>query len=66
MPIDAIPTEDIDFIELFPVGTEHCATLAKRWPPRAECGARSPGYERGDRDPNWVVYVSVWTRTRRH
>lgn len=66
MPIDAIRTDDIDFIELFPAGTERTATLAKRWPPRAQCGAPSPGYERGDRDPNRVIYASVWTRTRRN
>lgn len=51
-PIDAIRPETVEFIEVYGGGAERTGILARRWPPRAECGAGgAPGGQ----------YVVVWT-----
>ncbi len=74
-PIDAVPIEDIEFVEIYPEGSDLSRTLAIRWPPRGECSA-APGATRGasaahatdgfrrPSDPQAATFVVVWTKAQ--
>lgn len=62
-PVHGITALDVDFVELYPTGTEHSGTLALRWPPNGVCG--DPVFDHEERrDPTFKFqYVVVWTRS---
>jgi hypothetical protein len=73
-PVDAIPAALVEFVEVYPAGTDATNSLAIRWPPRGECGA--PGVSRaaagrrvaaGSRrytDPQVAEFVVIWTKAQ--
>lgn len=59
--VDAIRAEDVEFVEVYPEGTDLTRTLASRWPANAVCGhgtlAGRPS------DPRRAAqFVAVWLR----
>lgn len=63
-PIDAVWVEDVEFIEAYPAGSDWSNTLARRWPPGAECGVPSFTPQRGQTAKGRVRFVSVWLKDR--
>lgn len=62
-PLDAIDPATIEFIEVYPSGTERTGVLASRWPRGAQCGAYvPPQFKRRVGAQQLVRYVVVWTR----
>jgi hypothetical protein len=57
-PLTSVMPESVEFIEIYPRSADRSQTLARRWPPRAECGpGAAPGAGSGVGS-----YVVVWTR----
>lgn len=63
-PIDAVWVEDVEFIEVYPGGSELSNTLARRWPPGAPCGVPSFTPQRGQTSKGRARVVSVWLKNR--
>lgn len=63
MPVDLVSAGMVEFVEVYPARTELSNTLARRWPPRAVCGAPG-GATRGATSSQTARFVSVWTRTQ--
>jgi len=62
-PLDAIDPATIEFIEVYPSGTERTGVLASRWPRGAQCGAYvPPQFKRRVGAQQLVRFVVVWTR----
>lgn len=59
-PLDAIRPETVEFIEVYAGGADRTGLLARRWPPRAECGAGGAA-PRGSQGTPGVQFVVVWT-----
>lgn len=63
-PVDAVPAGLVEFVEVYPPGSDISNTLARRWPPRAACGA--PGATMRGMAPSAsrqvAQFVSIWTR----
>ncbi len=53
-PLASVMPEAVEFIEVYPGGADRSGVLARRWPPRGECGTS------GGRGRSYVV---VWTRS---
>ncbi len=65
LPIDGISVDLVDFVEVYPFGSDHSRTLALRWPPGGVCGAPNGGVEELHHQRDKVQYVVVWTRKGR-
>ncbi len=62
-PLDAIDASTIEFIEVYPGGTERSGLLASRWPRGGQCGVPVPPQFKRRVDARQLVrYVVVWTR----
>jgi hypothetical protein len=59
-PLDAIAPETVEFIELYSGDADRQGLLARRWPPRGECGFGGRG-PTGAQNTAGVQYVVVWT-----
>lgn len=75
LSVDGILSADVEFVEVYPAGTDLSRTLVLRWPPRAECGSPGAtqrgamgglvrGGTRRGLDPQLAEFVVVWTRPR--
>lgn len=63
IPLDAIDPATIEFIEVYPAGSERSGILASRWPRSAICGAPiEPRFKRRAMPSQVVSFVVVWTR----
>ena len=63
-PVDAVPAGLVEFVEVYPPNSDISNTLARRWPPRAACGAPGAtqrGMSRSARQ-QMAQFVAVWTR----
>lgn len=62
-PVDAIDAGDVEFVEVYPAGTDLTRTLALRWPPGAVCGVPDGTIRAALSGARQVAqYVSVWLR----
>jgi hypothetical protein len=52
---------DVEFVELYPAGTDLTRTLALKWPPRGACG-NGVSTVSGSRNSQTVQFVSVWLK----
>jgi hypothetical protein len=61
LPVDMVDPQRVEFIEVYAGGADRSGLLARRWPPRAECGAGgSPLRNVGNTQV--VQFVVIWTR----
>lgn len=74
-PLASVPASEVEFVEVYPAGSDLSNTLNIRWPPRGECGSggatvRAAGNSaiagsRGrNANPHTAQYVVVWTRAQ--
>lgn len=61
MPIDAYSPEQVEFVELYAGAADRSGLLARRWPPRGECGAGGTAL-RTVGSTQVVQWVVLWTR----
>lgn len=61
IPIDAINPETVEFVELYAGSADRSGLLARRWPPRAECGNGGTSM-RTVANTQAVQYIVLWTR----
>jgi hypothetical protein len=59
-PVDAVLAGLVEFVEVYPAGTDLSRTLAQRWPPRGICGVPT-AIPRGMRS-QVAQFVAIWTR----
>lgn len=60
--VDAIRADDVEFVEVYPEGTDLTRTLASRWPTNAVCGHGNLAAR--PTDPRRAAqFVAVWLRT---
>lgn len=61
LPLDMVDPDRVEFIEIYAGAADRSGLLARRWPPRAECGAGgSPLRSAGNAQV--VQFVVIWTR----
>ena len=60
-PVASILAGDVEFVELYPAGTDLTRTLALKWPPRGACG-NGVSTVSGTRNSQTVQFVSVWLK----
>ncbi|MFN0097361.1 MAG: carboxypeptidase regulatory-like domain-containing protein [Gemmatimonadaceae bacterium] len=60
-PVASIMAGDVEFVELYPPGTDLTRTLALKWPPRSTCGSGVSTVS-GTRNSQTVQFVSVWLK----
>lgn len=74
-PVASVPSSEVEFVEVYPAGSDLSNTLNIRWPPRGECGAGGPtvrgaanpalaGSRGRNANPHTAQYVVVWTRAQ--
>lgn len=61
MTINDFSADDIESVELYPMGSEYTKNLGTRWPPRGICG--NPSATRS-KDKNRAASIVIWTRQR--
>ncbi len=62
-PVDAILAGDVEFVEVYPPGTDLTRTLALRWPRGGICGVPEGNVRAADsRDRSQAQFVAVWLR----
>jgi hypothetical protein len=59
--VDAIRAEDVEFVEVYPAGTDLTRTLASRWPANAVCGHGNLAARPAD-PRRAALFVAVWLR----
>ena len=65
LPVDAIPVEAIENVELYTTRGEVTSTLGHEWPPGIQCGdgrTKSNGKVAAGSDASTVRYVVIWLR----
>jgi len=61
--VDAIAAGAVEFVEVYPPGTDLTRTLAMRWPPAGECGVPDGTIRAPSAGARQVAqYVSVWMK----
>jgi len=63
VPVDAIFTANVEFVEVYPPGSELTRTLQRSWPLQGECGARGGLNVRAANPRQTAQIISVWERT---
>lgn len=61
MPIDAFHPDQVEFIEMYAGTADRSGLLARRWPPRGECGNGGTAM-RTVGNTQSVQYIVLWTR----
>ena len=62
-PVDAILAGNVEFVEVYPPGSELTRTLALKWPPGATCGVPDGTIRAPSAGARQVAqFVSVWLR----
>ncbi|MBK7908169.1 MAG: carboxypeptidase regulatory-like domain-containing protein [Gemmatimonadetes bacterium] len=61
-PVDAILAGEVEFVEVYPPGSELTRTLSLRWPARAACGTGTVRTAGGVAARQTAQFVSVWLK----
>ena len=62
VPVDAILAGDVEFVEVYPPGSELTRTLQQAWPLGAACGVRDNSAMRYGNSRQTAQFISVWQR----
>ncbi|MDH5235273.1 MAG: carboxypeptidase regulatory-like domain-containing protein [Gemmatimonadota bacterium] len=62
VPVDAIFTREVEFVEVYPPGSEITRTLMRAWPLGGACGVRDNSAMRFSDSRQTAQFISVWQR----